>query len=163
MRVWQMRKKAQEEMIGFVLIVVIIAILLLIYIGFSIRAPQKQDVESYEVESFIQASLQYTTDCKHNFGYLSVDKLIFDCLDGEICLDGRQTCEVLEEILEEINEKSWKIEDRPLEGSELKIIYEDQELIPGIIRGNKTNNYKGAVQDFSRSGKSVQIYFRAYY
>ena len=156
-------KKGQEEMVGFVLIVIIVAILILVFIGFSLRAPQVQDVESYEVESFIQSTLQYTSDCQDNFGYLTVDDLIFDCVEATSCVDGRKTCDVLLESLEGISEESWRIENRPLEGYELKVSYEGEDLISEINEGNQTNNYKGSVQDFSKGGRSIQVFFRAYY
>ncbi|MBT3404740.1 hypothetical protein HN832_02595 [archaeon] len=156
-------KNAQEEIVGFVLIMIIVAVLLVIFIGFSLRNSQKENVESYEVESFIQSSLQYTTNCEDNFEYLSMEKLIFRCIDNEVCLNGQNSCQVLDEIFRGMLKEGWRIENRPLEGYDLKIEVDGQELIPSIFKGNLTKNYKGAVQDFTQSGRSVQILFRAYY
>ncbi len=157
------QKKAQEEMIGFVLIIVLVAVILLIFLGFSLRSPQKEVVESYEVEGFIQVFLQYTTDCRDNLEYLSIRKLIFDCNDGGTCLDERDACEVLDSTLTRIVEESWKVEgDRPVKGYGLNITSNGKEMLL-IKEGNVTKNYKWAMQDFSRSGSLIEISFMAYF
>ncbi len=156
-------RKAQEEIIGFGLIIIIVAVILLVFLGFSLRDQQKEPVESYEVESFIQASLQYTTDCRDNLEYLSIQKLIFNCNNKELCLDGRNTCDVLNTTLKKIVEESWKIKgDRPVKAYRLNITSNEKEMLL-IKQGNTTNNYKGSIQDFSRGGNSIEIFFTAYY
>ena len=118
-------KRSQEEMIGFALIIVLVAVILLIFLGFSLRSPQNETIESYEVESFIQAFLQYTTDCKDNLEFLSIKKLIFACSDRETCLDRRDTCEVLDSTLKGILEESWKVgENLPYKGYTLQSHWE---------------------------------------
>ena len=94
----KIKKKGQEEMLGFALIIIIVAVILLVFLGFSLRGSQKQGVESYEADSFMQAFLQYTTDCAENYetDYLDIQDLVFECDDGNTCLDGRDACEVLE-------------------------------------------------------------------
>ena len=57
-------RSAQEEMVGFVVIVVIVSIALLILLGFLLRGSGKSAVESFEIENFIQSVMQYTTDCE---------------------------------------------------------------------------------------------------
>ena len=115
-------KKAQEEMVGFALIIIIVAVILLIFLGFALRGQEKETVESYEVESFIQSFLHYTSDCRDNLEFLSVQKLISGCSNNVRCLDGRSTCEVLEPILKGIVEESWSTgADKPIKGYELRI------------------------------------------
>lgn len=156
-------KLAQEEMVGFALIVVIVAVIILIFLGFTIRNKSNTDTQSYEVESFLQAVLQYTTECKDYSGYLSVQKLIIECDRGRACLDERGSCEVLNSTLSKIVKESWKIEgDRPIKGHSLNIT-SDQEEVLSISGGNFTKNSKRAFQDFSKSGNSIEITFNAYY
>jgi len=156
-------KKAQEEMAGFALIIIIVAVILLVLLSFSLRKPQQEEVENYEVDSFIQAFLQYTSDCRDDLGYLSVQELIFDCDDKNICLDERSTCEALNSTLKGVIGVSWKIGvDRPVLGYELKIISGNTEIL--LLReGNKTQNYKGSMQNFVKRGSKVDIFFTAYY
>lgn len=158
-----MKRKAQEEMIGFGLIIMLVAVILLIFLGFALRSPQKETVEDYEVNSFIQAFLQYTTECQDNLEYISVRKLIFDCNENEMCLDGKSACEVLGTTLEGIMEESWRVgAEYPVKGYELIINSSEKELMK-LEEGNKTKNYKGAMQDFSKSGVLIEISFNAYY
>jgi hypothetical protein len=155
-------KRGQEEMLGFALIVVIVAVAMLIFIGFMLTRPQKEPVESYEVESFIQSLLKYTTNCEDNLERQNVRKLILSCKRGETCLDGQDTCVVLENLLKGIAEESWRIENRPEEGYELEIGLEEQKIV-SFEEGNKTRNYKQSSQTLSSGGENVVISFRAYY
>ncbi len=162
-QIWLKSKRSQEEMLGFVLIIIIVAVIMLVFLGFYLRDSPKEIVESYEVESFIQAFLQHTTDCRDNLEYLSIRKLIFDCNEGGTCLDGRDTCEVLDSTLTNLVEESWKVgSDTPIKGYELNITSNKEEMLL-IKKGNKTNNYRGTMQDFSRSGNLFEILFTAYY
>ena len=157
-------KKAQEEMVGFAFIIILVAVIMLIFIGFSINRPQLEDVESYEVESFLQAFLQHTTNCEDNLEHLSVQKLISRCISGEICLNKEKSCEVLNTTISEILEESWKVgENRPEKGYKLLINSETEDILD-LSKGNKTGNYKGAIQDFtsSRTG-NVEINLKIYY
>ena len=159
-------KSGQEELIGFVLIIVLVAIIGLIFLGFSLRSPQKEIVESYEVESFIQAFLQYTTDCgNYRENYLPLQKLISACVDKETCLDERESCDVLNFTLTGMIENSWKVEgDRPIQGYELKIVLENgTEVIPLINNGNSTKNSKGVSQPFTPLGENYEVTFIVYY
>ena len=161
-----MSKKAQEEMVGFALIIVLVSVIVLIFLGLSLRDSQKETIESYEVESFIQAFLQYTTDCgDYRDSHLSVQKLISTCSQEEVCLDERDSCDVLNSTLTEIVEESWKVEgDRPIKGYELEIVLEDgTRIIPLISKGNSTGNSKGVLQPFAPLGEDYEVYFTAYY
>ena len=156
-------KRSQEEIVGFALIIIIVAVILLIFLGFYLRAPQKENIESYEIESFIQSFLQYTSDCENNLEFLPVQKLIFACYENQRCLGEKDSCDVLNTTLEGILKQSWKIEgDRPVKGYNFKIIAGNESFF-SIEKGNVTNNYKGGFQDFSRSGNLFEIIFTAYY
>ncbi|MFH1607619.1 MAG: hypothetical protein ABIA78_00630 [archaeon] len=159
-------KRSQEEMVGFALIIVLVAVIGLIFLGFSLRNSQKEIVESYEVESFIQAFLQYNTDCgSYRKPSLSVQDLISECIDEKECLDGRESCNVLNSTLTEIIKESWKVEgDRPIQGYKLEIVLEDGiGVIPLIGKGNSTKNSKGVSQPFTPLGEDYEIYFTVYY
>ncbi len=157
------KKKAQEEIVGFALIIIIVAVILLFFLNFYLRSGEKEGVESYEVDSFIQAFLHYTTDCEDYLEYLSVQDLIFECNNDALCLDDREACEVLNSTLRNIVDKTWKVgENYPVKGYELNITANEEEIL-SFIEGNITKNYKGAEQPFSKSGDSIKIFFRAYY
>jgi len=154
-------KSGQEEMVGFALIIIMVAIILLAFLGFSLRNPQSENVESYEVESFIQSVLQYTTDCENNIEKLSVQKLISSCYNKEQCLDGRESCDVLKTEISRILNESWKIgEDRPIKGYDFKIGTDKNESIVSFSQGEITNSLQGAGQDLA---KGIEVIFKAYY
>ena len=156
-------KRSQEEIVGFALIIIIVAVILLIFLGFYLRAPQKEIIESYEIESFIQSFLQYTSDCETNLEFLPVKNLIFACYENQRCLGEKDSCDVLNSTLDGILKQSWKIEgDRPVKGYNLKITAGNNSIY-SIAQGNMTDNYKGGFQDFSRSGNLFEISFTAYY
>tara|TARA_B100000315_G_C14536055_1_gene568494 strand:+ start:241 stop:714 length:474 start_codon:yes stop_codon:yes gene_type:complete len=154
------KKKAQEEMVGFALIIIVVAVILLVFIGFSIRNSEKENVESYEVESFIQTALQYTTDCRDHLEPIPVQKLIIDCRNNEFCLDGRDSCEVLNNTLNGIVEESWPVsKDTVIKGYDFKIMSDGKEMII-FNKGNVTTGSKGAVQYLS---SNIEVVFTAYY
>ena len=158
-------KHGQEEIVGFAMIIIIVAVIVLILLGIALNKPQTNAVESYEIESFIQASLQHTTDCSSDFelSYADVNSLITECDNEQVCSDERPACEVLETTLKDILESSWKTgQDRPVKGYVMNITSDNMEIL-SLGSGNVTSNYKGSVQDLSRRGSLYSIEFRAYY
>ena len=164
----KIKKLGQEEMVGFALIMVLVAVIFLIFLGFSLRNPSSESVESYEVSSFLQGVVQYTTDCEIlGRGYRPIQNLIFDCQSvagGKTCEDGRESCVVLEETLENLVESSWNAgEDFPVKRYELKIYIEDvEEPIIVVEKGDATGNYKGD-NYIIPSGQNAEIDFIVYY
>ena len=158
-------KRGQEEMVGFALIIIIVAVILLVFIGFSLRGTTKDIVESYEVESFIQAFLQYTTDCRDKTNdILTIRELILECNDLEKCSDERDTCIVLKSVLGGILNESWKVgEDRPVKGYELNISSQEKNILAISNGDHSTGNSKGASQDFVKGGEKIFIIFEANY
>ena len=68
-------KSAQEEMVGFGLIIVLVAIIFIVFIAIYLKKPVEV-TEDYEIGSFIQSTLQYTTICEDNNGNVTVQDLI---------------------------------------------------------------------------------------
>ena len=159
------KTKAQEEMIGFALIIILVSVILLVFLAFSLNKP-KTEIESYEVNSFLQTSLQYTTLCQTSSGikkFNDIQDLVFECDLKNKCSNEENTCEVLNETLTDILKESWPTgEDRPNKGYEL-IINTKEELILEIREGNLTKNCKGSSQSFSKSRpkKDFSINFKA--
>lgn len=159
------QRKGQEEMVGFAMIVIIVAIVLLIFLGISINKPKTQAVESYEVESFIQAMLQHTTECSMDYGfsYEPLTDLITECDSEQICYNEKSACDILNSTLKDILDESWKTgENMPIKGYELGIISKDRTVL-NMTKGNMTNNYKGSIQDFVKKGVTFSVSFKAYY
>jgi hypothetical protein len=169
-------KKGQEEMLGFALIMIIVAVILVIFLGLSLRKSPKEAVESYEVESFLQTALSYSTNCSnYRDSHPPVRDLIFACNSKEKCLDGLDSCKVLADELKNILNESWKVgEDTPIKGYELEILLspnkeenEDEEppkpILQKITQGTITGNSRGAMQDYSKGGELVEVYLTVSY
>lgn len=158
-------KRAQEEIVGFTMIIVIVAIAMIILLAFSLRSPEKDTVESYEVESFLQALMQKTSDCRSqdNLEFYSVKKLIFSCYSQEKCMDGRDACGIFLKEAGEISNKSWGIgQGSPIKGYKLDLSA-DGTSVQKIGYGNQTKKFKGAFQELTREGVMFKLEFRAYY
>src|SRR3989304_9297604 len=145
-------KKGQEEMVGFVLIIVMVAVILLFLLFFALRSKgTKESVENFEVDSFLQSALQYTTSCQlsESGKPISMQNLIFECVaDSEsVCYGGEKACETLNSELGAIVAKSWPVgEERPAKGVELVILGNGAEVLR-IDEGNVTGEYKGGVEN----------------
>lgn len=155
-------KKGQEEIVGFVVIIVIVGVIILILLGFLLNSPDESAVESYEVESFIDSMLQYTTNCESQLEYLSVQKLIAYCENEGICLDGEDSCDILNSTIKEIIENGWNVNEQgAVKAYEFNIFNEDIEIF-SVEKGNKSSSYKGSYQDFVRSGKEYKVSLTIY-
>ena len=159
----KLKKKGQEEIVGFALIIIIATVMILFLLSFSLRSNKKENVESPELTSFVQASLQYTTTCEVNSNNLSVQNLVFECIDNGLCSDNRDSCAVLNSTLAGIVGEGWKVGlDRPVKGYEL-LVRGNNNSIVAISEGNVTANYKGALQDLARGSSSIEITLKIYY
>src|SRR3989344_2373298 len=91
-------KRGQEEMVGFALIIIIVAIVILFLLSFALKKSGKENVESYEADSFLQTMLQYTAECGTPGGKVfSVQELVFLCDGEEVCFEA-EPARNLEEI-----------------------------------------------------------------
>lgn len=154
-------KKGQEEMVGFALIVVVVSVILLFFLGISLQN-KKAGIESQEVENFISSFLPYTTECEIKAKNVSIKDLVFECVDAEVCSNGKNSCDVLEDTLKEIVEVSWNVgEENPNKGYGLDILSNGGGIL-AIEEGNLTGLYKGSLQNFAKGGDTVDITFRVY-
>ncbi len=97
-------KKAQEEMVGFVLIVIIVSVIGIIILGINLNKPRNIEAQtSIELDSFSSAILSYTTNCEiPETNPRKVRELIKDCKQNDICSNGQSPCQVLDVTLKEL-------------------------------------------------------------
>jgi hypothetical protein len=159
-------KRAQEEIVGFSMIIVIVAIILIIFLSFSLKNPQKDTIESYEVEGYLQSLLQKTSDCRSpdNLKNYSVKDLMFRCYADENCLiPGQKTCDSLVKEIGKVSNQSWNIgKDSPVKGYVVNITVNGGQL-KALAYGNQTRSSKGASQELTRDGNAFNLEFKAYY
>ena len=91
-------KKAQEEIVGFSLVVLLVVIIGLVFLSFSLRNQKPEERQDSEVENLLETMLAYTSDCAVYFpNYLSYLDLIRSCYNNEPCLSGKSACQTLQE------------------------------------------------------------------
>jgi len=119
-------KKAQHEIMGFVLIIIIVSIVGLIFLGFLVGRGEPIKQESVQVSNLLASSMYYTSDCAVNYvpNYKSGQDLIKSCWSTDFCLDERSACSALNSTMKEIIGESLDVSpDKPNKAYELNIYY----------------------------------------
>jgi hypothetical protein len=156
------KKRGQEEMVGFAIIVIIVSVIFLVLLGFLLNTPSKGAVENYQVDSFIQASLQYTSSCENDLEFISVQNLIVSCEQGSVCLDGTNSCDVLNNTLRNLIESAWNVNNQSaVKGYKLGIMTGNTGIFL-LQEGNEKRTYKGGLQDFAKSGENYEVSLNVY-
>lgn len=155
-------KHAQQEIVGFVIIIVIVAVIGVIFLGISLRKSRTQDMstDDAEIANFLSTSAKYTSDCvlKEPF-YAELQDLIAGCYSGKMCSDNRNSCDVLELVYKEMTESVWPAgADRPIKYTKLMIYYQANSEDPStknfIIEAIEQGNSEQC--SARRSGKHSQ-------
>ncbi len=109
-------KKGQEELVGFVMIVIIVAVVLLVLLSIGLRRSAPEPVDSVELNHFLQSSMVVTSDCSllSAIDRAQMSELLRACVDGRTCFDGTSTCEAVLEGFSELLDAGWQVgPDRP--------------------------------------------------
>jgi hypothetical protein len=147
----RINRRGQEEMVGFVMVVILVAIIFLVFIGIFIRQDSSViDKDSREIGQFLESFDKYTTDCAIGFepDFSDIGELTGDCYEGKLCVNGENACDVLERESRGILEESFSIgEDNYYKGYEFGSYYEfederEEVLVSSI--GNCTGSFVGA-------------------
>ena len=145
-------KKAQEEIVGFVAIVVFVAIILVVFLGLYVRQEKTSSIqESKDIQQFLDSSMQYTTDCALAYepAYAELSELIQACHNGlSRCISGEDPCNLSTKTLSNLIEAGFLInEQASIKAYEFKSIYTtnttEKEII-SLKKGNCTQTIKGA-------------------
>jgi hypothetical protein len=150
----RLNKRAQEEMVGFVLVMVVVAVLFLVFLGISLRNPvENVGKESREVQMFLSSLLDVSSDCALGFepNFADVDTLISEChqSSGKKCVDDRRVCDVAEEVVGAVLGASWHVGNASvLKGYDFGVIYstngsEDLSVL-AVAEGNCAGEKSGA-------------------
>ncbi|MCX8159017.1 MAG: hypothetical protein N3D20_01860 [Candidatus Pacearchaeota archaeon] len=149
-------KKAQEEMFGFVLIMVFVAVIFLVFLGIFLRTRTgAEEKESIDVYHFLEGMMKVTTECEINpKNYLNIGDLIGECYSGmRECMNGKKTCEILNESLSSVINSAWKISGESyIKGYAFNAAYNSTnnfEEIINITKGDCSANIVGAEYLFS--------------
>ena len=108
------------------------------------------DTDSKEVYQFLESSMEYTSECAISSepAFSKIGELVRDCHEGRICFSGREACEVLNSTMIGILDTSWNVGSDNGEfyykGYEFESVYDDEEIIIEIDKGNCEGSFIGA-------------------
>ena len=146
-------RKGQEEITGFVLVVVLVAVILVVFLGITLRGDKSNSQESLDVSHFLDSMMEYTTDCALQYepAYSELDELFSECYSNsdKKCTSGKGICEQAKNISLEILDASWPTgANRPVKGIVFNSDYEiNNSVIANVIkieRGNCSSSVIGA-------------------
>lgn len=121
-------KLGQEELVGFVLVVVIVAVGGLVVIGLFFRIEGgKQENRSADISRFLDSAFLVTTKCHLTSPLFpaNIGELAAACNSDrdENCLEGTNVCSVLNSSIKEIIKSSWAVgQNSTIKGYELEIV-----------------------------------------
>lgn len=158
-------KKAQEEMVGLVVIMLVVAIIFLVLLGIFLRKGPTERADSAEVAQFLDALEEQTTECSlDGFTYANVRSLISACKISKKCENEKMACEVLKETLKEKTEAAWNFdENSPTKGYFYELFYQVGENPPQDLTDNLPFDgpcgtmRRGADKTFSSQGANLTI------
>jgi len=161
-------KRAQHEMVGFILIVVIVVIIGLILLVFYINQKPVRSLSS-NVNNFLQASMLYTTSCYSGIEPLSLKELIKSCYRSEICSgeNSKSACDVLNSTFSELIHEAWIVSPEKAENAYfLDAIYEEKDedevtlvnqTILSLQEGNCTGSRVGGEHFFQQDPGNIFV------
>ncbi|MEK6933676.1 MAG: hypothetical protein AABW75_02250 [Nanoarchaeota archaeon] len=159
---YKLERKAQEEIVGFVAIVLVVSFIFLIFLGISLRSGNELKKESKDVSMFLESAMEYTTECADGYepNYLRLREAIKECYGGKKCAnEGKDSCETANETLKKLIDLSWQIgEEAAIKGyifeseysNNSSTVNENTEKIIVLKQGNcSSGNLIGAENFFS--------------
>lgn len=111
-----MSRKGQEEIVGFVSIIVVVTIVGIILLAFLIRNDSSEiNKDNRDLLRFLESALTYTSECTVDYGYTyktnkELTRLCYQKPDT-MCLNNKDVCEVLNETLNGILISAWGLVD----------------------------------------------------
>lgn len=156
-------RKGQEEIVGFVVVVVLIAVVALVFLSFSLRT-DVQTRENVGLSYLVESVAEYTTSCALYAApdYASIGELYRACYEHTLCADGIESCLVLNQTLLPLLNQSLRIgENRPLKGYTITITAFEQgagaerRSVPILshTEGNCSTGTQRGSSDFRASGQ----------
>ena len=131
-------KKAQHEIVGFVLIVLIVSVIGVVFLSITLGTPKNNRQTSIEVSNLLESSMYHTTDCAVNYipNYRDIQDLIRECYKDQTgnfrdCLGGGDVCKSLEDNFKGIVDKGLIIgEDSPNKAYKVDIYFSSDDETP---------------------------------
>ena len=122
-----MNRKGQEEITGFVIVVVLVSVILVVVLGLMLSFSGNSESGSVELRHFLESTLQSSDECAINSlePYSPIGDLVLECYKDSFSTcssSSEKVCDALKETLEESIQTGWNIgEESRFKGYELSI------------------------------------------
>jgi len=159
-------KKAQEEVMGFVIIILMVVIIGVVFFAFSLRKPvESTEQKQAELDDMINSMLLYTTECKLNNENQTIKDLIKECSrsPSTLCSSSENVCIKLNSTLKNMYSKllGTGITNGYVHGYVLNITNSKQ--IVYLSEGNMTGSYFASSIPINTVSGDVIVKLRFYY
>ena len=142
----KIKNSGQQEMVGFVLIVVVVVVGLMIFLVWAaFRDPT--DMDDMEVNNMLSSILSYTTNCNAatNLRPDDMRTLFRSCFESRNCNNlNRDACEYLNETLIEVMD-SLLMSETTIASYQIEFLERDERGSKGIYRLSEGNCSSGLI------------------
>jgi hypothetical protein len=155
-------RRAQEEIVGFVLVILLVSVVFLVFLGISFRSDSSVGQESIEIYQFLESVMEHTSECAIGFepDFSSLGELLEECNEGRRCVNGKDACDVLNESLRSVLDASWNIgPEATIKGYEFSSVYSESEIIVSFTKGECGGRFRGSEYLKSEIVSSLKICF----
>jgi hypothetical protein len=126
-------KQGQQEIVGFVLIVVLVVVGLMIFLVYSFTS-DRSEIRGNDIVlgNLMSSMVRYTTNCTLQGEKQNIQDLFEMCYDGDLCdLDTRDSCIILESYLSDILDAAYSTESR-INGMSVEFYTDDMGVIEPV-------------------------------
>lgn len=154
-------KKGQQEMVGFVLIVVLVIIGMMVFLIISVRN-SPEPVNSLAIENMLASIMKHTTECAIVFEpqYDDFEDLFKSCYGGDECINLRRSaCDYLNESLRDVVEDVMDSE-ATVGAYQVDFFVKDsesQQSLLKIVEGNCTGSVLAAQRSMVYGSESLVV------
>ena len=152
------RRKGQQEIVGFVLIVVLVVVGLMVFLVISLR-DSPVDEDSVVVGNVLDAVMKHTTECAivYEPDYDNFEDLFKSCYSGDNCKNlGMSACDYLNESLRDVL-GDLMASDASVSFYELDFFVYEGEGLLRISEGNCTGSISAAQRKIISGSDSLVI------
>jgi hypothetical protein len=156
-----MKNKGQQEMIGFVLIVVLVVVGLMVFLVISLR-DSGEVPENIEIENLLNVLMKSTTECAivYEPNYDSFEDLFKNCYGNKVCKNlGVSACEYLNGSLATVLSDTFA-SDAAVNYYSLEVSSKDDVGMARILKvdgGNCTGSFSGAQRRIDAGAEDLII------
>jgi hypothetical protein len=153
-----LKRRGQQEIVGFVLIVVLVVIALMVFLIISVR-DSGGEVSSVGVSNMLDVIMRKTTECAITYvpNYDSVEDLFKSCFKGDYCNNlNSSACDYLNESFGEIV-SSVILSDASVNAWSVDFFEKDGGGVLKWGEGNCSGTYSGAQRSVVSGGTSLVI------